>query len=44
MEAKKIPLVSWENVCRPKECGGLGLHDASSVNKAFMVKFWVEIN
>ena len=45
MEAKKIPLVSWENVCKPKEYGGLGLRNASSVNKAFMVKLgWRLIN
>ena len=25
-------------MCKPKECGGLGLRDASLVNKAFMAK------
>ena len=38
MKIRKFSLVCWENMCRPKECGGLGLHDASLVNKAFMAK------
>ena len=42
---KKWPLVDWKNVCKPKEVGGLGLHDPLDVNKARGSKIrWKLIN
>lgn len=37
---KKIALVSWEKLCRPKEQGGLGLRDPSIMNKVLSAKIW----
>lgn len=31
-------LVKWENLCRPKSWGGLGLRSARHINKVFMLK------
>ncbi|XP_054801529.1 uncharacterized protein LOC129305554 [Prosopis cineraria] len=37
-ERKKIHLVAWDEVCRPKRNGGLGLRHTHLQNKAFMMK------
>ncbi|XP_061344062.1 uncharacterized protein LOC133290031 [Gastrolobium bilobum] len=35
---RKVHLVSWNNICRRKTEGGLGLRDQSLVNKAYAMK------
>ncbi|XP_028802470.1 uncharacterized protein LOC114757563 [Neltuma alba] len=43
--AKIIHLVAWDDVCRSKEEGGLGLRNARKQNKAFMMKLgWGLVN
>jgi hypothetical protein len=37
---KKIALVSWDKLCRPKEQGGLGLRDPAIMNKILSAKIW----
>ncbi|KAJ4800807.1 RNA-directed DNA polymerase (reverse transcriptase)-related family protein [Rhynchospora pubera] len=37
-EQKKVPLVAWNKVTRPKMCGDLGLRDFSCLNAAFNLK------
>jgi hypothetical protein len=37
---KKIALVSWDKLCRPKEQGGLGLRDHFIMNKVLSAKIW----
>jgi hypothetical protein len=37
---RKIALVSWEKICRPKEQGGLGIRDPSIMNKVLSTKIW----
>ncbi|CAN1147600.1 Putative ribonuclease H protein At1g65750 [Linum perenne] len=37
-EYMKIHLVSWDEVCKPKEHGRLGLKKAKELNMAFMMK------
>ncbi|XP_054801608.1 uncharacterized protein LOC129305663 [Prosopis cineraria] len=37
-ERRKIHLVTWDEVCKPKINGGLGLRHAHLQNKAFMMK------
>jgi hypothetical protein len=37
---KKIALVSWDKLCRPKEQGGLGLRDPFIMNKVLSAKIW----
>ncbi|GKV05586.1 hypothetical protein SLEP1_g17582 [Rubroshorea leprosula] len=39
-EEKKIKWVSWERVCRKKECGGLGVKDLRKFNLGLMGKWW----
>lgn len=33
-----MSLIGWEEVCQPKECGGLGLRKLKECNEAFMIK------
>lgn len=35
---RHLHTVSWENVCRPKKWGGLGLRTARSINQASLIK------
>jgi hypothetical protein len=37
---KKITLVSWEKLCRPKLQGGLGVRYPSIMNKVLSAKIW----
>ncbi|CAN1181981.1 Putative ribonuclease H protein At1g65750 [Linum perenne] len=37
-EDRKMHLVSWEHICKPKALGGLGLRQARQLNHAYMVK------
>ena len=37
-EAKGFPLVVWDDVCRPKSEGGLGIRRNEDVNKALIIK------
>jgi hypothetical protein len=37
---KKIALVCWDKLCRPKEQGGLGLRDPFIMNKVLSAKIW----
>ena len=40
---KRVHLVSWDKVCRPKEVGGLGFKKAKEMNLALMTKLAWEI-
>lgn len=35
---KKIHLVNWETLCKPKSLGGVGLRKACLMNKALLSK------
>ncbi|XP_019166674.1 PREDICTED: uncharacterized protein LOC109162425 [Ipomoea nil] len=37
-DERKVSLVKWDTVTKPKEVGGLGLRSLNSVNSAFMAK------
>jgi hypothetical protein len=37
---KKIALVSWDKLCKPKKQGGLGLRDPGIMNKVLSAKIW----
>ncbi|CAN1179460.1 Putative ribonuclease H protein At1g65750, partial [Linum perenne] len=37
-EERKVSLVAWENICLPKEKGGLGLKMARQLNRAYLTK------
>jgi hypothetical protein len=37
---KKWALVAWENVCKPKCKGGMGLQDPQVINEAYGSKLW----
>jgi hypothetical protein len=37
---KKLALISWENICRPKAQGGLGIKYPSTMNKVLSAKSW----
>lgn len=39
-EKPKLHLHSWENICKPKSCGGLGLSSLKGRNSAFLFKWW----
>ncbi|XP_074305846.1 uncharacterized protein LOC141641068 [Silene latifolia] len=43
MEYRRVPLVAWKKVCRPKEEGGLGIRDLGLWNKAIVGKLvnWI---
>lgn len=38
MDKRRIHLVAWDKLCRPKERGGIGLKRASEMNKALLAK------
>ncbi|XP_074314732.1 uncharacterized protein LOC141649966 [Silene latifolia] len=42
-EYRRVPLVAWKKVCRPKEVGGLGIRDQGLWNKAIVGKLenWI---
>lgn len=35
-ESENLPWVMWENVCLPKECGGLGIKGLRVFNEALL--------
>ena len=35
---RRVHTVAWENICKPKAWGGLGLKAARNVNSALMMK------
>lgn len=35
---QKLHLVNWDTLCEPKDHGGVGLHLASDLNKAMILK------
>lgn len=35
---RKVHLVSWSTICRPKKYGGLGLRPAAKMNQALLIK------
>jgi hypothetical protein len=37
-ERRKMHMVSWDKVCRPRDLGGLGLYSAKARNLAFLAK------
>ena len=37
-EQRRLHLVNWNMVCKPKEYGGLGIRKSTWVNEAFMMK------
>ena len=37
-ETKGFPLVAWDEICRPKSEGGLGIRMNENVNKASITK------
>ena len=39
-EKKKWALVAWDKLCKPKDHGGLGLHDPKTLNKVLGPKLW----
>lgn len=39
-ENRKYHPVNWNQVCKPVDCGGLGIHPISDMNKALLGK-WI---
>lgn len=37
-QSRRSHLIAWDNVCRPKQYGGLGLRKTRDSNRAFMMK------
>jgi ribonuclease HI len=37
-EKKRMPLIAWDQVCKPVREGGLGIRKIRSMNKAFLAK------
>lgn len=37
-ESKKLALIKWDNICKPKECGGLGIKNLQWKNEALGAK------
>lgn len=37
-ERKRISLIDWDKVCRPKKLGGLGLRNIKTINKSLLAK------
>jgi hypothetical protein len=37
--AKRYHLVNWHTVCLPKDCGGLGVLDLTTMNKILLCKW-----
>jgi hypothetical protein len=35
-----MAMISWENLCKPKSQGGLGLRDLKNINKVLSAKIW----
>lgn len=43
-DARKSHLVSWEDLCQPKDRGGLGIYKAEDMNVALLAKLcWANI-
>lgn len=40
---KKYRLVKWKTICKPKDIGGLGITNASIMNKCLLLKWWWKI-
>jgi hypothetical protein len=40
LNSKKHPKAAWELVCKPKDQGGLGVHDLKKQNEALLIKNW----
>ncbi|KAH1193918.1 putative ribonuclease H protein [Glycine max] len=38
LEGKKIAWISWQQVCAPREKGGLGIKDIKAFNRALLIK------
>lgn len=36
--SRKVSLIPWEQIIKPKALGGLGFRDSSLMNKSFMLK------
>ena len=35
-------LVAWDKICRPKDCGGLGIKNLKCVTTGFSIKMFIE--
>lgn len=39
LDNKKIHLINWDTVCRPKSMGGMGVIDLKSLNHSLLAKW-----